>query len=196
MLAQHSWFASREVPRPRDSIYQSGEHQSSTTALLTSFPDHDKLLQDAYSVQIPTHFGRRAVCARALRFLANYSSDFPLDIFVIWIDRRYPGLVPTRSDYGLFHCQIPIHFLTSSQRPSLNDRFLIPSLLRTKTIISWDNDLIVAPAAIHTVFKFYLESQWTSHIVGPSARSCQGNRYIFSAVNFSIIFTNFAFFGN
>jgi hypothetical protein len=161
--------------------------------LLTSFPDHDRLFGDAYSIQIPTQSVHREVCARTLHSLSNFSSPLLFDVFVIWIDRRYPGFIPNLSYYGLSSSRVPIHFLASLRSPSLNDRFLIPSLLRTKTIISCDDDLIATPSTADEAFNFYRQHNLTNHIVGPFARSCRGNAYRFSASHYTLILTGFAF---
>jgi hypothetical protein len=125
--------------------------------------------------------------------LANFSSHFLLDIFVIWIDRKDPNLTPTFKDYKLQETRVPIHFLTSRQQPSLNNRFLIPSLLRTKIILSWDDDIIVSSSSVNEVFTFYLQNKLTTSIVGPFARGCKGPRYQFHNRNYTLVLTGFAF---
>jgi hypothetical protein len=202
LLASHSIeMTQRELPFNlahrclRNPNKGPGVTECSTARLLTVFPCHDNLLENAYSIQIPTYSLRRHICARTLQFLANFSSQFLLDIFVIWIDRTYPSLIPNLSYYGLPWTRVPIYCLASGKRPTPNDRFLIPSILRTKTIISWDDDLIVTSSHVDKAFVSYLQQKLATHVFGPFGRSCQGDIYRFSSQNYSLILTNFAFLG-
>jgi hypothetical protein len=161
--------------------------------LLTFHPNHEGLIENAFSIQIPTYSARQTVCARTLQYLANFSSPFLLDVFIIWIDRKDPNAIPTFNDYKLHETRVPIHFLASRQQPSLNDRFLIPSLLRTKIILSWDDDIIVSSSRVNKLFTFYLQNNLTTYIVGVFARGCKGPRYQFHDRNYTLVLTGFAF---
>jgi hypothetical protein len=167
--------------------------RASVGKLVISVADHDKLPANAYSIQIPTDSARRSICARTLLFLANFSSPFLLDIFVIWIDRRVPTAIPTSLDYGVRQSRVHIHFFGSPRLPSLNDRFLIPSIIRTRIVLSWDDDILMAPSNVDKIFTFYVQNHLETHVVGIFARGCKGPVYQFTHRNYSLVLTGFAF---
>jgi hypothetical protein len=129
-----------------------------------------------------------------LRHFANFSSGYLYDIFVIWIDRARPRQIPSLADYGIQGNRVPIHFLAAWDDPSLNNRFLIPSWLRTKFILSCDDDITIPEAALERNFACYAGNGLSGHIFGPITRGCKNGRYIFRDSTYSLILTGIAFF--
>jgi hypothetical protein len=75
----------------------------------------------------------------------------------------------------------------------LNDKFLIPSLLRTKIILSWDENIIVSSSSLNEIFTFYLQKNLTTYIVSPFDRGCKRPRYQSHNRNYTLVLTGFAF---
>jgi hypothetical protein len=65
--------------------------------------------------------------------------------------------------------------------------------LRTKTIISWDDDIIATSRSVDKAFETYVQQNWTTRITGPFGRGCRGDVYTFSHRNHPLVLTGLAF---
>jgi alpha-1,4-N-acetylglucosaminyltransferase EXTL3 len=147
---------------------------------------------ETFSILIPVRSERRSILAKTLRGLVFKPSHVIREIFLRWGENSTP---PDLNFFGLHNesdIHVPVTILPGIVG-FITERFLPPFALKTRTVLTLDDDILVRPVDLERAFHTYLDSaSYYAGIVGPSTRACVNGTYKFGG-KFNLILTNIAF---
>ena len=152
-------------------------------------------INEKYSIIIPSHQIRIDCLAKQIIKLINGTPKYLDKIYIRWIDCQNP--IPNLSDIiGNISNEQNIITILGSPNCSITDRFLIPDDIKTKTIISLDDDINIEANELDLGFEYYIKNSLENRIFGHAPRSCHNDLYYFgpfSNTEYNIVITSFTY---